>query len=129
MMVDASALVSILLDEEDAGEMNLCLDAAAVRLTHPVTIYETVTALVRSTGRAAADAHSVVHRLLAKAEIVLVPIGPSESAAALDAFARYGKGRHPASLNMGDCFSYACARVRGLPLLYKGADFAETDLA
>ena len=129
MIVDASALVSILLDEEDGGEMNLRLDAAAVRLTHPVSIYETVTALVRSTGRTVAEAHSVVDRFLAKAEIVLIPIGPAEGAVALEAFARYGKGRHPASLNMGDCFAYACARVRGLPLLYKGRDFAQTDLA
>ena len=47
----------------------------------------------------------------------------------LDAFARFGKGRHPAALNMGDCFSYACARTRGLPLLYKDDDFAKTDIA
>jgi ribonuclease VapC len=49
--------------------------------------------------------------------------------AALQAFARYGRGRHPAQLNMGDCFAYACARARNVQLLYKGDDFARTDLA
>lgn len=129
MIVDASALVSILLEEDDAEELNLRLEAADVRFTHPVSVYETVTALMRTTGRAVDAAESVVVRFLAQAEIVLIPIGRAETNAALDAFARYGKGRHPAALNMGDCFSYACARARGLSLLYKGDDFAQTDLA
>lgn len=129
MIVDASALVSILLEEDDAEQLNLRLEAADVRFTHPVSVYETVTALMRSTGRAVDAAESVVVRFLAQAEIGLIPIGRAETNAALDAFARYGKGRHPAALNMGDCFSYACARARGLSLLYKGDDFARTDLA
>lgn len=129
MIVDASALVSILLEEDDAEELNLRLEAADIRFTHPVSVYETVTALMRSTGRGVDAAESVVVRFLAQAEIGLIPIGRAETNAALDAFARYGKGRHPAALNMGDCFSYACARARGLSLLYKGDDFARTDLA
>lgn len=67
--------------------------------------------------------------LLDLAQIRLVPITTDDAGRALDAFARYGKGTgHPARLNMGDCFAYAVARNHGVPLLYKGEDFALTDL-
>ena len=67
---------------------------------------------------------------LKEAEVTVAPIIEADAAAAIDAFARYGKGRgHPAQLNMADCMAYACARNRGLKLLYKGNDFAATDLA
>ena len=59
----------------------------------------------------------------------LVAISERELAVALDAYQAYGKGRHPAGLNMGDCFAYACAKANGAKLLYKGDDFARTDLA
>ena len=61
-------------------------------------------------------------------EIEVIGIGPAEGDLALDAFERYGKGRHPARLNMGDCFAYACARTHGVPLLFKGDDFSHTDI-
>ena len=64
----------------------------------------------------------------ALAETQVLPIGEAEQIAALEAHARFGKGVHPAKLNMGDCFAYACARVHGAPLLYKGEDFALTDI-
>jgi ribonuclease VapC len=57
-----------------------------------------------------------------------MPVDGEIGALAIDAFARYGKGRHPAALNMGDCFSYACAKSRALPILCKGDDFARTDV-
>lgn len=58
----------------------------------------------------------------------IVTIGKAEQRLALDAYARFGKGQHPAKLNMGDCFAYACARANGLPLLFKGNDFGQTDI-
>ncbi|WP_338036670.1 type II toxin-antitoxin system VapC family toxin [Arvimicrobium flavum] len=69
-----------------------------------------------------------VEEYLALAQIEPVAVPPEVAALALDAFDRFGKGRHPAKLNMGDCFSYACARHYGQPLLYKGDDFALTDI-
>lgn len=129
MIVDASALVAILRREPEAPALIDRLAAASSRLTHPVSIYEATLAVARLTDGDLSAATRVMSDLLNDVEIGLVQIGPLESAAALDAFARYGKGRHPAQLNMGDCFSYACARTRGMPLLYKGDDFARTDLA
>jgi ribonuclease VapC len=66
--------------------------------------------------------------LLASAGSRIVEIGVAEGQLAVEAHARYGKGVHPARLNMGDCFAYACAKVHGVPLLYKGEDFAMTDI-
>ncbi len=64
----------------------------------------------------------------ARSAIHVVPFGPEHVDLALDAFRRYGKGRHPASLNFGDCFSYALAKATGEPLLFKGDDFSQTDI-
>lgn len=61
-------------------------------------------------------------------EIGLVGIGAAETQHALDAMVRFGKGRHQAALNMGDCFSYACAKANGVSLLFKGEDFSKTDI-
>ena len=69
-----------------------------------------------------------MQRLLSQTQSSVVAVGDAECRLALDAYARFGKGRHPARLNMGDCFAYACARSHGVPLLYKGDDFALTDI-
>ena len=70
-----------------------------------------------------------MNRLIERFDIDVLPASAETASAAIDAFARYGKGRHPAKLNFGDCFSYAGARSLGLVLLYVGGDFALTDLA
>jgi ribonuclease VapC len=70
-----------------------------------------------------------VASFIANFDIRLVEIGAPESEMALDGYERFGKGIHPAGLNMGDCFAYACAKTNGARLLYKGDDFARTDLA
>lgn len=71
-----------------------------------------------------------VERLIREAAIEIVPIEPDQARLAVEAFSRYGKGRgHPAQLNLANCLSYACAKIRGVPLLYKGRDFSHTDLA
>ena len=59
----------------------------------------------------------------------MIPVPPDAARAAIGAWARFGKGRHPAALNFGDCFAYACARLGGQPLLFKGDDFGRTDIA
>lgn len=65
----------------------------------------------------------------ASASIEIIPITPEIGRLAMQAFARYGRGNHPARLNMSDCFAYACARSLGVPLLFKGSDFSQTDIA
>lgn len=128
MFVDASALCAILLDEPDADRLVSVLDQASVRLTSAIAVFETVRAIMRETGRDPTSVRRIVGRLLDAAEVTFVDIGQAEREAALDAMDRFGKGRHPAALNMGDCFAYACAKTHGASLLFKGADFTKTDI-
>jgi ribonuclease VapC len=85
--------------------------------------------VLRQTRGDAGRAKAVVAEFLREAEMACVEIGQAELDAALEAMTRFGKGRHPAQLNMGDCFAYACAKTRGEPLLFKGDDFSRTDIA
>lgn len=128
MFADASALCAILLNEPDGDALAIKLSQAPYRLTSAIAVYETVRALVRVVEMDVAAARAVVTRFLDAAEISTVEIGDAEREAALDAMDRFGKGRHPAQLNMGDCFAYACARTHAAPLLFKGDDFGRTDI-
>jgi ribonuclease VapC len=92
-------------------------------------VFETALAVARVSGADIAAARRDVEGYLAASRVELVEIGEAELARALDAFDRFGKGRHPADLNMGDCFAYACAKTKGVPLLFKGDDFTQTDVA
>lgn len=74
------------------------------------------------------DAERLVKNLLKEKKAEIVPIRDETCTIALDAFSRFGKGRHPAALNMGDCFAYACAKELGVPVLFKGDDFSKTDI-
>jgi ribonuclease VapC len=85
--------------------------------------------LVRSYQFTVEAARLRTQEFCAAGDIRLVPIGAAEFALAVEAYARYGKGRHPASLNMGDCHAYACTKAHGATLLFKGDDFSRTDLA
>lgn len=76
----------------------------------------------------AVDAERLVKNLLKERRAEIIPIRSETCTIALDAFSRFGKGRNPAGLNMGDCFAYACAKELGVPLLYKGNDFSKTDI-
>ena len=128
MFVDASALTAMIAGESDASELVARLDQAQTLLTSPIAVWEATVALARLSGKSITDVRGDVERFLELAEIRTLPVPPEIAAIALDAFARFGKGRHPAKLNMGDCFAYACARHFGEPLLYKGADFPLTDI-
>lgn len=125
MVVDASALIAILFEEpgfralvERAGDSEIVLVGAP-------TVFETSMVL---TSRFKSDARLRLTGLLDTMHIEIVPFGPEHFDAALDAFRRYGKGRHPAKLNFGDCMSYAVASIANLPLLYTGSDFSKTDI-
>lgn len=128
MFVDASALTAILANESDAQALLDRLSTYSERATSPLAVWETALAIARILGLEIADAHDVVERFLRLGGIEVRPVPAEARFLALQAFASFGKGRHPAALNFGDCFAYACARHSGEPLLYKGADFARTDI-
>lgn len=95
-----------------------------------MSCWETVSALRTSYKWSVADARAEVELIVGQLPFELVPIGERERTTALDAYHIYGRGsEHPAKLNMGDCFAYACAKTNGAKLLYKGDDFSKTDLA
>jgi ribonuclease VapC len=128
VFVDASAFCAILAVEEDAQDLLDRLESAQGRLTSPLAIWETVTNLSRIVGKTHERTETGVQDFILLMGIEIIPIAPEMTAIALDALRRYGKGRHPAALNFGDCFAYACARHHRVPLLYKGNDFALTDI-
>ena len=128
MFVDASAWTAILLAEADYKVLMGKLAGAPVVLTSAIAGWETVRAVSRATDRDLKDAARMLDDLQRSANTRVVPIGGGEQFLALEAHARFGKGVHPARLNMGDCFAYACAKAHGLPLLFKGDDFSLTDI-
>lgn len=129
LFVDASALVAIIAGEPGSVAFSQRINDDDDPLWSAMTEWETVTALCRSHDYPIEVARREVGDFAAALPFRRVAIDSVESALALDAYQTYGKGRHPAGLNMGDCFAYACAKANGARLLYKGDDFARTDLA
>lgn len=124
--LDTSALIAILLEEPDGDVFAEVLKRADGLLIGMPTLLELRMVLTGRVGRARAD--TVVNTILAD-EVQRIAFGEEHLRAAVDAFDRFGKGRrHPAQLNFGDCMAYAVAKVAGCPLLYKGDDFAATDI-
>ncbi len=129
MFVDASALVGILNSEPEAPALLKALEAQAALYTSPVALFEATAAIMRERKANASEAGAIIKELLTILGVKVMHITESIGFDATLAFEQYGKGRHPAALNMGDCFSYACAKAYRVPLLYKGNDFPQTDLA
>ena len=99
-------------------------------MTSPIAVFEAALAICCKRRASVTEARDDVQEFLDSAHIDLLAVAPADGDAALEAFARYGKGRnHPAQLNPGDCFAYAMAKNCGVPLLFKGDDFAKTDIA
>lgn len=128
MFVDASALTAMIVDENDGIALMRRMEKAGRRLTSPIAVWEATLAVARMTGRSFAETKQGLDRFLDLGGVELTAIPPEVTTPAIDAYDRFGKGRHQARLNMGDCFAYACARHFGQPLLYKGDDFAQTDI-
>ncbi len=128
MFAGASALTAILTDESDARELLARMQRHSLRTTTTLAVWETTVDVARRLKLEVAEAGTVVEQFLLMAAIEVADVAVETRFAALDAFARYGKGRHQAALNFGDCFAYACAQRLGAPLLYKGDDFALTDI-
>ena len=129
MYVDASALVSILANEPERNQFISILASNRTKVTSVVSLFETSLAISSLTG-SCASAASEVMRFIDAVDIKILPIDGSLLTELSLARDRYGEGSgHPAKLNLGDCFSYALAKQAGMTLLYKGNDFALTDLA
>ncbi|MER8834683.1 type II toxin-antitoxin system VapC family toxin [Mesorhizobium sp. M0909] len=127
MFIDASALTALMTNEDDAREL-LARMQTRKRLTSPLAVWEAAIAVARVLDLAISEAAEAVESYLSLMEIDMVAVPPNTARLALDAFDRFGKGRHPARLNFGDCFAYACARHFDLPLMFKGAHFPQTDI-
>ncbi|MBN1629357.1 MAG: type II toxin-antitoxin system VapC family toxin [Thermoleophilia bacterium] len=125
MIVDSSAIVAIILREPGFEAVLECLEAGGPVAVGAPTLAESALVLSARLGR---DARPKLARLLQEYEIEVIPFAAAHSDEATEAFMRFGKGRHPAALNFGDCMSYAVAKLAGQPLLCLGGDFAQTDL-
>ena len=125
MVIDTSALLAILQDEPERRAFNEAIEAAASRVMSVVSFVE---ASIVIESRYGAEGLRELDRFIDRAGIELVRVDPEQGKLARDAFSRFGKGRHPAALNFGDCFAYALARSLAEPLLFKGDDFSRTDL-
>jgi ribonuclease VapC len=125
IVVDTSVLISILREEADASDWIDVFDRTSKSQMSVVSYVETSMVIC---GRARDTDPNEVTDLIESLQIEIMPVSLEQGEAAIAAFLRYGKGRHRAGLNLADCFSYALAKVRRAPLLYKGDDFAMTDV-
>ena len=125
MVVDTSALLAILQNEPERRSFNEAIEAASTRLVSAATYVECSMILESRFG---AEAVRDLDHLIARAQIAITPVDAEQARTARDAFRKYGKGRHRAALNFGDCFSYALSRTVDQPLLFKGSDFPHTDI-
>lgn len=125
MVIDTSAIAAILFDEPDAERIEAAIADTPLRLISAGTLLECSIVVEARYGE---DGGRELDLLLFKANLQIAPVTAEQVEIARAAFRRFGKGRHPAGLNFGDCFSYALAISRGEPLLFKGDDFARTDV-
>ena len=126
MVIDTSVLIAILANEPEAELFETAIDADPVRLISAASVLETA---IVAEARYGDIGGRELDLLLYKAEIQIVAVTADQIDVGRRAFSKYGKGRHPAALNFGDCFSYALAKTSGEPLLFKGTGFLQTDVA
>jgi ribonuclease VapC len=125
MVLDTSAIIAILQDEPERRNFNEAIESAQTRSLSTASFVECSMILESRFG---ADGVRDLDLLIAKANVIQAPVDEEQAQLARRAFQKYGKGRHPAGLNFGDCFSYALAKALDLPLLFKGNDFSQTDV-
>lgn len=126
MVIDTSAILAVLLNEAHAARIAQLIETSSPRLLSAANLLETSMVIESRKGE---PGGRELDLLLYRADIEIVAFDPDQAEIARAAWRRFGKGRHPAGLNYGDCFSYALAKSRGLPLLYQGSDFSQTDIA
>ena len=125
MVLDTSALLALLLDEPEAEQFRAAVEEDTTRLVSAATLLETAVVIEARKGE---PGGRELDSLIQKAEIVVVAVDAEQVSEARRAYRRFGKGRHRASLNFGDCFVYALAKTLDAPVLFKGNDFTLTDL-
>jgi ribonuclease VapC len=125
MVLDTSAVLAILQNEPERRKFNEAIEAAETRSLSTASFVE-CSMIVES--RYGADGVRDFDLFVAKAQVTLVPVDEEQANLARRAFRKFGKGRHPAGLSFGDCFSYALSCSLDLPLLFKGNDFSQTDV-
>jgi len=125
MVLDTSAVMAILLQEPVADRLVSAMEADRTRLISAASVIESSLVLL---GRYGEAGEALLDRLLRGIGAEVVPVGEEQVVLARDAALRFGRGRHPAALNFGDCFSYALSVTRGEPLLFVGDDFSKTDV-
>jgi ribonuclease VapC len=125
MVVDTSALVAILCDEPEASGFEAAIEEARTRLMTAASLLETAIVIEARYGEAGGRELDL---LLHKAAVEIVPVSRELAELAREGYRKFGRGRHPAGLNYGDCFSYALAKATAEPLLFKGEDFVRTDV-
>ncbi len=125
MVIDTSAVIACLFSEPECDAFAEAIDADPVRLISVVGFVEASMVLL---GRKRAEGLNDLRAFLDDGEILRVAVDARQADLAVDAFRRFGRGRHPAALTIGDCFAYALAKATGERLLFKGGDFARTDV-
>jgi ribonuclease VapC len=125
MVIDTSAVVAILFEEEDQLRYAEAIESASTRLVSAVTRVELACVVEGRKGEAGRER---LERFFALTGAEVVAVTPQQATLAIGAFRTFGKGRHPAGLNIGDCFSYTLASATDRPLLFKGNDFVQTDV-
>jgi ribonuclease VapC len=125
MVLDTSAILALLLDEPEAEDFRAAVEDDGTRLVSAATLLEAALVIEARKGE---PGGRELDALIQKAEVVVVAVEAEHVSEARRAYRRFGKGRHAAGLNFGDLFAYALARTSGEPLLFKGADFARTDV-
>jgi ribonuclease VapC len=124
IIVDTSAIIAMILEEPNYQSFAAKMLMDDVRAISPVTLLEATMVL----SRAYSEPRTALDPFLRRANITVCTVDAAHAEFAQEAFLKFGKGRHPARLNFGDCFSYAAAKALNAPLLYVGDDFAKTDI-
>ena len=125
MVIDSSAIIAVLLDEANTADIARAIEASSQRLLSAANLLEASIVIESRKGEAGGRELDL---LIYRAAIEIVAVDQDQAELARIAWRRFGKGRHPAGLNYGDCFAYALAKTRRLPLLFQGDDFARTDI-
>jgi ribonuclease VapC len=125
MVVETSAVLAMLLDEPEAAEFAQLIEDDPTPVISAASVVEAGIVLISRYGP---DARDDLLAFLAQGGLQVEPVTAEQADLALEAYQRYGKGRHRAGLNFGDCFAYALCKATGQPLLFKGQDFSQTDI-
>jgi ribonuclease VapC len=128
MFVDTSAIIAAITNEPNAIEIERTIQRTPNVVTSPVVRLETTMVLAQKLQILPKEAEIIFNKFLLNGEIEIVPISDEIGSFAVEAYEKFGKGRHPARLNLADCFSYAVAKSLKVPLLFVGNDFSQTDI-